>query len=378
MASKDLYGVLGVSKTATDAEIKAAYRSLAKQYHPDKYANKPESEKKAAEEKFKNISHAYDVLSDAEKKERYDQYGTDDPNAGAGFGGFSGGGFGGMDDILSNIFGGMFGGGRGGATRANAREDGRDITASLTIEFKEAAFGSERNISFNRTEQCAECSGTGSHKGTAHKTCSKCSGSGYNTYAQNTPFGRSTRTVACDKCKGTGKEIITPCGACAGKGLVRKVRNLHVSIPAGVDDGQMLSYSNEGDAGINGGSNGKLIIIINVKPHPVFKRKNNDLYLEYPLTFTQAALGAKVMIPTLETPIEYEIPSGTQHGAVFRIKNKGIKYLRKDIKGDLYVSVTIEVPTGLNRKQKALLNDVASSIDINHYPKASKIKNIKV
>lgn len=378
MADKSLYTVLGVSENASADEIKTAYRNLAKKYHPDKFTGKPEEEKKAAEEKFKRISHAYDVLSDPQKKAAYDQYGSEDGQAG--FGGFGGGtGFGGgMDDILSSIFGGMFGGGRGGnSQRANLRQNGADITLEMTIEFKEAAFGTERDIKFNRTEKCSHCNGTGAKDSQSVKTCSKCNGSGSVTYTQRTPFGMTSRVTTCDKCNGTGKEISNPCQHCNGKGFIKKTVDFHVAVPAGVDNGQMLSYSGEGEAGRNGGVNGNLIIVINVKSHPIFKRRGNDILIDLPITFTEAALGAKVMVPTLETPVEYEIPAGTQYGETFRLKNRGIKYIRKETKGDLYFTVTIETPVGLSRKQKSLLTDFETSLSNDQYPKVKKFKNQK-
>jgi molecular chaperone DnaJ len=379
MAGEDLYSILGVSKTATADEIKAAYRSLAKTYHPDKFANASEAERKAAEEKFKNINHAYEVLSDSEKRETYDQYGTEDPMSGGanGFSGFSNMGGMGMDDILSNLFGGIFGGGGARTSRANSRIDGEDITISVSIEFKEAAYGCERDVSFTRTERCSECKGSGAKDGTSFRTCSKCNGSGSIQYTQRTPFGQTSRIVTCDKCGGKGKETITPCAYCGGKGYIKKNRNLHVTIPAGVDNGQMLSFSNEGELGINGGINGNLIVIINVKPHPIFKRKGFDVYLDVPITFTQAAMGATISIPTLETPVDFEIPKGTQYGTMFKIKNKGIKYLRRETKGDMYFTVIIETPEDLSKKQRDLLTEFEASLSSDQYPKSKRFRTTR-
>ena len=367
---KDYYGLLGVKKDATDAEIKSAYRNLAKQYHPDKFSTAPESERKAAEEKFKDINHAYSVLSDKEKRATYDAYGSEDGPAGGGFGGgfsgFSGFGGGGFDDIFSNIFS-QFGG--GGRSRESARVDGNDVTMNLVLTFKEAAFGCEKEITINRSEECKDCKGTGAKDGTAFKTCPKCGGSGTVNTVQNTPFGQIRNSRVCPDCRGSGKIITDACKTCGGKGSVRARRTVKINIPAGVDNGQMMTYYNEGEAGRNGGRKGNLIIILSVKPHEVFKRRGSDLYLDMPITFMQATLGAKVDVPTLTEPVAHQIPEGTQTGTVFRIKGKGLKYLKKEVYGDLYVTVNVETPKKLTNKQKELLNQLADTFTREQNPK---------
>ena len=379
---KDYYSLLGVKKDATDAEIKTAYRNLAKQYHPDKFSTAPEAERKAAEEKFKDINHAYSVLSDKEKRANYDSYGSEDGPmgggfGGGGFGGFGGFGGGGFDDIFSNIFS-QFGG--GGRQRETGRVDGNDVTMNLVLTFKEAAFGCEKEITINRSEECKDCKGTGAKDGTAFKTCSKCGGTGSVSIVQNTPFGQIRNTRVCPDCHGTGRIITETCKTCGGKGSQRARRTVKINIPAGVDNGQMMTYYNEGEAGRNGGRKGNLIIILSVKPHDVFKRRNSDLYLDMPITFMQATLGAKVDIPTLTEPVSYQIPEGTQTGTVFRIKGKGLKYLKKDAYGDLYVTVTVETPKKLTNKQKELLRELTETMTREQNPKIKSyydsLKNI--
>lgn len=379
---KDYYGTLGVKKDATDAEIKSAYRNLAKQYHPDKFSTAPESERKAAEEKFKDINQAYSVLSDKEKRANYDAYGSEDGPMGGGFGGGSGfGGFGGggFDDIFSNIFS-SFGGGRSRNYQRDNRINGDDITMELVLTFKEAAFGCEKEITLNRSEECKECKGTGAKYGTKFKTCPRCNGTGTVTTVQNTPFGRIQNTQVCPECRGQGRIIEEQCDACRGRGSTRQRRTVKINVPAGVDNGQMMTYYNEGEAGRNGGKKGNLIIILSVKAHPVFKRRGSDLYLEMPITFTQAALGAKVDIPTLKDPVSYQIPECTQTGTVFRIKGKGLKYLKKEQYGDLYVTVTVETPKSLSREQKKALNNLAETLSQSQTPKQKayyeSLKNI--
>ncbi|MBQ2714570.1 MAG: molecular chaperone DnaJ [Clostridia bacterium] len=366
---KDYYGILGVKKDATDAEIKSAYRNLAKQYHPDKFSTASESEKKSAEEKFKDINQAYSVLSDKEKRTNYDNYGSEDGPMGGGFGGgYGAGGFGGgFDDIFSNIFSAFGGGGRRGY-RDN-RVDGDDITMELVLTFREAAFGCEKEITINRNEECKDCKGTGAKDGTKLKTCSRCNGTGTILTVQNTPFGRIQNSQVCPECRGTGKIIEEQCPTCRGRGFTRQRRTVKITVPAGVDNGQMMTYYNEGEAGKNGGKKGNLIIILSVKAHPVFKRRGSDLLLEMPITFTQAALGAKVDIPTLNEPVSYQIPECTQTGTMFRIKGKGLKYLKKEQYGDLYVTVTVETPKGLNKEQKEQLKKLGESLAQNQSPK---------
>ena len=369
---KDLYEILGVSKTATQDEIKSAYRAAAKKWHPDKFFNASEAEKKEADEKIKEINYAYSVLSDEKKRANYDQYGSEDGPQG-GFDGFSGGfsgGFGGFEDIF-NIF---TGGGFSGRNRANMAQDGDDVNVSMTLEFKEAAFGCEKDVNFVRVEVCSDCKGTGAKDGTAFKTCTKRNGKGIFEQVVNSMFGQTRRTTSCDKCRGTGKEVVTPCPTCAGKGYLRKNRTHHVKVPAGVDNGQRLSYRGEGHSGRNGGESGNLIINISVKNHELFKRKGYDLYLDYPITAVQAAMGCTIKVPTLEDSVSFDIPAGTQYGTSFTLRKKGIKVLFKEQKGDLHLNIIVEIPVGLTKKQAKQLSDFDSSLSADQYPKCRKFK----
>lgn len=379
MAKKDYYGILGVSKGATDAELKKAYRMKAKAHHPDLHRSKSEAEKKANEDKFKEINHAYDVLSDSQKRAAYDQYGDENGPMGGGFGGGGqAGGFwggGGFDDIISNIFDSFTGGGSSRSRRPSGRADGSDIGVEITISFEEAAFGCTKEINVSRNEKCASCKGTGAKAGTAYKTCSKCGGTGRVTYTQQTIFGTVQNTGTCDACKGTGKTITSACRTCNGKGF-KKVTHTHkIVIPAGINNGQRMTYHNEGNCGKNGGSNGSLIILIKVKPHKIFKRKENDVYLEIPLSFITATLGGEIQVPTLEGNISYKIPEGTDTGTMFKIKGKGIKYLRREVKGDMYVTVNIETPRKLSSSQKELLRTLNDTMSKSQQPKQKKFYN---
>ena len=372
MAEKDLYSILGISKNATDADIKSAYRKLAKQYHPDLYASAPANEKAAAEAKFKEINAAYEILSDPQKKAHYDRYGAEGPQGG-GFSGFGNDfGSGGFEDIINNIFS-SFTGGRGGhVDRANSKIDGDDITIKLTLDLKEAAFGCEKEINVKRVEKCPDCNGTGSKSPGGMKTCPKCGGTGEKRTVQNSIFGQIVNTTVCDECHGRGKIITDPCKTCGGRGEILKSRVVKVSVPAGVDSGQSMTYYNEGNAGKNGGSNGNLIILLDIKPHPKFKRKGSDLFVDVPITFTQAALGCKVEAPTLSDKVVYVVPEATQSGTVFRLKGKGIKMLRKEAYGDLHVTIIVETPKSLNREQKSLLEKLENSAGISNYPKSKQ------
>lgn len=357
MAEKrDYYEVLGVQKDATDAELKKAYRNLAKKYHPD--VNPGD---KAAEAKFKEVNEAYEVLSDAQKRSRYDQFGhagTDPNGFGGGAGGFSDFDFGGIGDIFETFFGGTgFGGGRSRSKRGPQK--GADLKYSMDISFEEAAFGIEREINISRMEVCTKCSGSGAKPGTQATTCQHCNGTGQVQVRQNTPFGQFVNTKTCDVCKGEGKIIIDPCPACNGKGKLRNNVKLKINVPAGIDDGQTISLRGEGDPGSKGGPNGDLFINIRVRPHPLFKRQGNDVICDVPVTFTQAALGAELEVPTLDGKVKYTVPEGTQTGSVFRLRGKGIPYLRGNGRGDQYVKVNIDVPKKLNEKQKALLKEFA-------------------
>lgn len=350
MADKrDYYEVLGLGKQASEDEIKKAYRKLARQYHPD--VNKEAN----AESKFKEVKEAYDVLSDAGQRSRYDQYGHIDPNQGMGGGGFSGGDFGGIGDIFD-----MFFGGGGGRKDPNGPQRGNDLQYTMTIEFKEAVFGKEMDITIPRTESCDTCFGSGAKPGTKPDTCSVCHGSGQQEVVQNTPFGRMVNRRACSNCGGKGKVIKEKCTTCHGQGQVKKQRKIHVRIPAGVDDGAQLRMTGEGEGGLRGGPEGDLYIIIRVKSHDFFEREGDDIYCEVPLTFTQAALGDEIEIPTLSEKVRLKIPAGTQTGTYFRLKGKGVPRLRGVGQGDQHVKVVVVTPSKLNDEQKDLLRQVAS------------------
>ncbi len=359
MADKrDYYEVLGLSKGAGDDEIKKAYRKLAKKYHPDMNPGDQE-----AEVKFKEVNEAYSVLSDEEKKSRYDQFGHAgvDPNFGAGGGGFGGfGGFGGMDFDMGDIFSSFFGGG-GSAARRNGPVRGDDILTRLVISFEEAAFGCKKTITFPRTETCSSCSGSGAEPGTHPETCSKCGGSGQIRVQQRTMLGMMQTTRPCDVCGGTGKIIKTPCKTCRGQGVERKSKKFDATIPAGIDEGERILLRNQGHAGRRGGENGDLIVEINIRPHPVFTRRGYDVFCEVPISFTEAALGGEIMIPTLEGKESFKIPEGTQTGTQFTLKGRGIQVIRTNRRGNLYFTVQIEVPKNLSSKQKDLLKEFEES-----------------
>ena len=350
MAEKrDYYEVFGLSKGATDDEIKKAYRKLAKENHPDLHPGD-----KACEERFKEIGEAYEVLSDPDKKARYDQYGfaAFDPNAGFGGGGF--GDFGDFGDILGNIFGGGFGFG-GGTRQRNAPQKGESLRVRLSIAFEEAAFGCSKEITVPRIEDCEDCGGTGCKPGTGTETCPDCGGAGEVRVQQRTPFGVMASTTPCRRCGGTGKLVKDPCPKCGGKGKVRRQRTISVNIPAGIDDGQTISLRGQGHAGVNGGPKGDLLITVSVKAHPLFERDGSSILLEMPISFVQAALGAEVEVPTLDGKVKYTIPEGTQTGTTFRLRGKGVPYINGSARGDQYVTVNIETPTNLNKEQKELL-----------------------
>lgn len=359
---RDYYESLGLQKGASDEEIKKAYRRLAKQYHPDLHPGD-----KAAEEKFKEIGEAYEVLSDPDKKARYDQYGhaAFDPNAGyggggAGFGGF--GDFGDLGDILGNIFGRGFTGDFGGGTRNGPRR-GEPLRARLSISFEEAAFGCKKDITFTRIEDCDDCGGSGCAKGTTTDTCPDCGGRGTVQTQQRTPFGVMATTTACRKCGGTGKIIKSPCPRCGGKGKLRRQRTLSVNIPAGIDDGQTVSLRGQGHAGMNGGPAGDLLITVSVKAHPLFERDGSSVLMEMPISFVQAALGAEVEVPTLDGKVNLTIPEGTQTGSTFRLRGKGIPRVGGSVRGDQYVTVNIETPKNLTKEQKELLRQFDEAAD---------------
>ncbi|MFW5979798.1 MAG: molecular chaperone DnaJ [Halanaerobiales bacterium] len=347
---KDYYEILGVDRDASQKDIKRAYRKLAKKYHPDMNKEDPQ-----ASEKFKEISEAYEILSDPEKRKRYDRYGhsginSDDFN----FEDFARQGFGGFDDIF-DIF---FGEGRSGR-RSNRPRRGQDLQYRLEIKFKEAAFGTKKDITIPRTETCQTCNGTGAKPGTEVKTCPKCNGKGQIRVGQRTPFGQFTQTKTCDRCNGTGKIVKTPCPDCNGTGKQRRHRNLTVNIPAGVEDGTRLRMSGEGEAGDHGAPSGDLYIIIKVKPHDIFERKGDDIYCEVPINFVQAALGDEIEVPTLEGKVKFQIPKGTQPGTTLRLKNKGVPHLNGSGRGDQYIKTKVVIPKTLNNEQKKLLKNFA-------------------
>ena len=361
---RDYYEVLGVKKDATADEIKKAYRKLAKENHPDLHPGD-----KACEERFKEVNEAYEVLSDEEKRKKYDQFGhaAFDPNAGYGAGGFSGG-FGGFGDFgdLGDIFGSfgdIFGFGGGGAQRSNpnAPRKGDNIRSSVSISFEEAAFGCEKEITIGRVEQCPDCKGTGCQPGTTPEVCPDCKGTGTVRTTQRTPFGMVQSTGACPKCKGTGKIIHQPCKTCRGMGMIRRQHKVKVTIPAGIDDGQAISQRGKGNAGANGGPAGDLLVSVIVRPHARFERDGNSVLLQQPISFAQAALGAEIEVPTLDGNVKMTVPEGTQPGATFRLRGKGIPYLRGSGRGDQFVTVDVVVPKNLTGSQKELLRQYAAS-----------------
>ena len=371
MADKrDYYEVMGVPKNASEDEIKKAYRKLAKQYHPDLNPGD-----KDAEAKFKEVNEAYEVLSDKDKRARYDQFGHAgvDPSFGGGAGGdpFGGDPFGGVDlgDIFSSFFGGGgFGGGRRQAN-PNAPRRGSDTEAVLNISFEEAAKGCKKNITYSRIDSCAACGGSGAEKGTQPKTCPQCSGTGQVRISQRTPFGVVQTSRGCDRCCGTGKAIEHPCKDCGGTGRVKRQKTIEVTVPAGVDDDQVLQMGGLGNAGSNGGPAGDLHVYVNVRPHPIFERKGNDVWCEMPITFTQAALGAEVTVPTLDGRVSYQVHEGTQPGDIFKLRGKGIQNLNGRGRGDQYIKVTIEVPKNLSQKQKDILKEFDQSAEDKNYQK---------
>ena len=363
---RDYYEVLGVQKGATEEEIKKAYKKLARKYHPDLNPGD-----KDAEEKFKEVNEAYEVLSDSEKKARYDQFGFAgvDPNFGAGGGGYGGGAgfdFGDLGDIFGSFFGGGFGGGQ---TRRNpnAPQRGESIRMNLTISFEEAAFGCEKELELDRYESCETCHGSGAAPGTSPETCPDCGGSGVVQTRRPTPMGVFASTAPCSRCGGRGKIIKEPCKDCRGSGMVRRRRKIQASVPAGIDNGQTISIRGQGHAGKNGGPEGDLLVTITVRPHELFRREGTSVLCEAPITFPQAVLGAELEIPTIDGKVKYDIPEGTQSGTTFRLKGKGIPALNGRGRGDQYVTVYIETPRNLNREQKEALKKFAEAVGENNY-----------
>ncbi|KGN02464.1 molecular chaperone DnaJ [Clostridium novyi A str. 4570] len=348
MASKDYYEVLGLSKGASDDEIKKAYRKLAMKYHPDRNQGNKE-----AEEKFKDINEAYQVLSDPQKKANYDQFGSADFNGG-GFGGFGGGGFSGMGGF-EDIFDSFFGGGFSSSRRRNGPERGADLEYTVSLTFEEAVFGVEKEISITRNEKCDTCAGSGAKPGTNSKTCDKCGGTGQVRVQRNTPLGSFVSTSTCDKCGGSGKVIDEPCTTCHGKGTVRKNKKIKINIPAGVDTGNVLPLRGQGEPGKNGGPNGDLYINIRVSSHKTFERRGFDIYIKEHISFGKAVLGTEITVPTVDGSVKYKIPAGTQSGTTFRLKGKGVPRVNGHGRGNQYVKVIVDIPKAINEKQKEAL-----------------------
>ncbi len=365
---KDYYEVLGLSKSAGEAEIKKAYRALAKKYHPDMNPGDKE-----AEARFKEINEAYDILSDPDKKAKYDQFGhaAFDPTAG-GAGGYSGGfgGFSDFGDIFENIFGGAFGG--SGRQTRNGPMRGEDVGARVTITFEEAAFGVKKDVTYNRIQKCPDCSGSGAAKGSSAETCSVCGGSGQKRVTQRLGGMAFQSTTTCDACRGKGKIIKNPCPNCRGTGYIKVSKKLSVSIPAGIDDGERIALRGQGCDGRNGGPAGDLVITVNVKRHAIFERDGYNVYCEVPITVTEATLGAEINVPTLEGNQKFSIPEGTQPGTQFTLRQKGIPYVNNaNRRGDLIFSVNVEIPKGLSEKQKEHMRAFAEACGDNNYTKRS-------
>ena len=376
---RDYYEVLGVDKSASEEDIKKAYRKLAMKYHPDRNPGD-----KTAEEKFKELNEAYEILSDPDKKSKYDRFGFAgvDPSYGGGAGGAGGfGGFGGFgggsmnfDDIF-DMFGG-FGGSRR-SSRRNGPMKGRDLQKTVTIDFTDALFGCKKTIELTKNVKCKTCDGSGARPGTGRRTCDACGGSGQISQVSDTPFGRFQNVTTCTKCGGTGQVVESPCPDCSGTGAIRKTVKINVDIPAGVDTDSIVTVRGQGEPGVNGGPDGDLYIVVNVRPHSTYKRRGNDLYLDMPITFEQAALGAKVQVPGFGESYSYTITPGTQSGSSFRLKGKGVPDVRTGRKGDLYVKVFVEVPTKLSRKEKKAVEEMGKQLGAEAYPKKNKFSKLK-
>ena len=374
---RDYYEILGLQKGASEEEIKKAYKKLARKYHPDMNPGD-----KSAEEMFKEVNEANEVLSDPQKKARYDQFGFAgvDPSYGAGTGGGAGGGGaygGGMDfdfGDLGDIFGSFFGGGFGGATRANpnAPQRGESLRTSVNLDFEEACFGCEKDVIIERVEPCDDCKGSGCEKGTTAEVCQECGGRGMVQQRHQTPLGFMSTSSPCPRCGGRGKIIHKPCKSCNGRGMVRKRKTIKVNIPAGIDNGQTISLRGQGNAGKNGGPSGDLLIVIAVRPHDVFRREGTSILCEAPITFTQAALGAELEIPTIDGKVKYTIPEGTQSGTTFRLKGKGVPGVGGRARGDQYVTVYIETPRNLTKEQKAALRKFSELLGEKNYEEDNK------
>lgn len=361
MAEKrDYYEVLGVSKTASDSEIKSAYRKLAKKYHPDMNPGDKE-----AEAKFKEASEAYAILSDADKRRQYDQFGhaAFDGGAGGGAGGFDFNGFD-MGDIFGDIFGDFFGGSGRSRSANNGPMKGQNVRVSVHLTFEEACFGTEKEIELNIKEDCAKCHGTGAKPGTQPETCSKCGGKGQVVFTQQSLFGVVRNVQACPDCHGTGKIIKERCPDCGGSGYISRRKKISVSIPAGIDNGQSIRIRDKGEPGINGGPRGDLLVQVIVGRHPIFQRQDYDIYSTAPITFAQAALGAEVRIKTIDGDVMYTVKPGTQTDTRVRLRGKGVPTTRnKQVRGDHYVTLVVQVPTKMNAEQKELLKAFDQAMD---------------
>lgn len=370
MAEKrDYYEVLGLQKGASDAEIKKAYRKLAKQYHPDLNPDDPE-----AETKFKEVNEANQVLSDPEKRAKYDQFGHAGVDPSYGGGANFTGGFEGVDlgDIFADIFGGGMGGfGGGRSSNPNAPRRGADIAVQLEIGFMEACKGVSHDITINRTEDCPECNGSGAKAGTSTKTCPDCKGRGYVTVQQRSMFGMMQSQRPCSKCGGKGKIIESPCGKCGGSGKTTMKKTVSVKVPAGIDDGMTLNVRGQGSVGTNGGQRGDLKVRIAVRKDPVFEREDYNIWIDFPITYAQAALGAEIEVPTIDGKVSYNVPAGTQPGTVFRLRGKGVQKLQRSEgdRGDQMVRINVEVPKNLNKKQKEALQAFEETLDEKNYEK---------
>ena len=372
--------MLGIAKGASEDEIKKAYRKQAKKYHPDLHPGDKE-----AEEKFKEVNEAYEILSDADKRARYDQFGHAgvDPNYGAGAGGGFGGGFAGFDgDIdLGDIFGSFFGGGFGGGRRQanpNAPRRGADIRVSVALSFMEAAHGCTKTVTVNHQDTCPECGGSGAAKGTSPETCPDCGGRGTVTTQTRTPFGVMQSQRPCSRCGGRGKIIKTPCRKCSGTGRVSSSKKLEVKIPAGIDDDQSLAMRGLGDKGLNGGPAGDVIVIVTVRPDTLFERDKYDVWVTVPITYSQAVIGDEVVVPTIDGKVQYKVPEGTQSGTVFRLRGKGIQYLNGKGRGDQYVKVNVEIPKKLTRTQRDALKKFEETLkDENYEQRKGFFKTLK-
>ncbi len=369
MAQRDYYEVLGIDRNADDATIKQAYRTQAKKYHPDLHPGDAEAEKN-----FKEVNEAYSILSDADKRAKYDQFGHaafDPTSGGAGYGGGGFSDFGDLGDIFGSIFGSAFGG--GSTQRRNGPQRGDDVGVRLTLTFDEAVFGCKKEVSYNRLRKCSSCKGTGAEPGTSTETCSACRGTGQRVTVQRMGGMAFQSKTTCDKCYGKGKVIKSPCGKCRGEGLEKESRKLTVTVPAGIDHGERIALRGQGNEGKNGGPAGDLIIQVSVKEHSLFRRDGYDVYCEVPLTLAEATLGAEIDVPTLDGNVKYTIAEGTQPGTVFTMRGKGVPYVNtSNRRGDLIFTVTVEIPKGLNEKQKDAMRAFADSCGEKNYTKKSK------